>query len=362
MKKLRLFFDKLKKKESLETIRPVINAADFFFFGTDEVTGNKPHIRDYIDIKRYMIMVVFALLPTLLAAIYFYGWRVLTIVIVSYTFGGITEVLFAIFRKKKIDEGFLVTGMIFPLILPPTIPLWVVAVGVVFGVFFGKEVFGGTGRNIFNPAIVGRAFIATSFPLLLTNFWQKPLNSGAGGFMQYQIDTVTSATPLILQKLGEVVPYSYGDLLFGNTPGTIGETFRIGVIIGGILLIMARITDWRIPVSYLSSVFLFAGLGYLVFPGQVAPPIFQLLSGGLLFVAFFMATDPITSPFTRTGAWIFGIGLGFLTVLIRGFTGYVEGTMFSIILMNGLTPLIDNLVLRYKFKPLKDNGVVNYGK
>ncbi len=360
MKRLRTFFDKLKEKKSLNKISPIINAADFFFFGTDEVTENAPHIKDYIDIKRYMIMVIFALIPCIIASIYLYGWRVLAIILVSYIFGGTTEAIFAIIRNKKIDEGFLVTGMIFPLILPPTVPLWVVAVGIVFGVFFGKEVFGGTGRNIFNPAIVGRAFIATAFPLLITNFWQQPLTAGLGGFAKFQVDAVTSATPLILDKLGEIVPYSYLELLLGYAPGTIGETFRIGVIIGGILLIITKISDWKIPVSYLGAVVIFSTIGHFVFPEQVSPPLFQLLTGGLLFAAFFMATDPITSPFTTKGAWAFGIGLGFLTVLIRSFTGFVEGVMFSLILMNAITPLLDEFFLKLKYRPLQESEVVNY--
>ena len=160
--------DRLYAVRRLSPLKPVLNAADAALFGTDETTGDRPHIADSIDLKRYMLAVIIALLPSTLASIYFFGWRVVWMIIVSYVAGGLVEVIFAIVRKQEIHEGFFVTGIIFPLVLPPTTPLWIVAVGVIFGVFFGKEVFGGTGRNVFNPALVGRLFITIAFPTIMT--------------------------------------------------------------------------------------------------------------------------------------------------------------------------------------------------
>ncbi|MCM8829737.1 MAG: RnfABCDGE type electron transport complex subunit D [Candidatus Omnitrophica bacterium] len=347
---LNLGYQLLEKNKKLKKLKPVLEAVDGFFFGTDKVTTFTPYILDYLDIKRFMATVILALLPSVLASIYFYGIRVILIILVSYIFGGLCEIAFAVIRKKEIEEGFLVTGLIFPLILPPTVPLWVVAVGIVFGVIFGKEVFGGTGRNIFNPALAGRVFITISFPKIMTVDWYQPLVSGWAGFNRFKPDTVTSATPLMLYKSDKILT-SFKDLLLGLSPGCIGETFRLGIIIGGIFLVLTRVANWRIPLTYLISVFFLSYFGNLLFPEKFGPPIFQLLTGGLLFGAFFMATDPVTSPFTNSGKLIAGVLLGFLTVIIRTFSGYVEGVMFSILLMNAFTPLIDYLVVERRYKP-----------
>lgn len=339
----------VKKNRLLKRFYPVIEATDEFFFGTDKTTRFAPHILDGIDIKRYMSFVIIGLVPATVAAVYFYGLRVLAIIAVSYAFGGLVEVAFSVGRRKPIYEGFLVTGLIFPLILPPTTPLWMVAVGVVFGAFFGKEVFGGTGRNIFNPALVGRVFLSLAFPEYFATKWQAPFLKGLGGFVHYTTDAVTTATPLINFK-GTQVLADYPSLLLGTAPGSIGEVFRIGIIAGGIFLIITRISDWRIPLSYLLTVFVFSFFANRVSAVNFAPPLFQLLAGGLLFGAFFMATDPVTSPFTFEGRWIYGILLGILTVLIRGLSGFVEGVMFAILFMNALTPLIDTVVVNFKFR------------
>lgn len=341
-----------QKNKFFNKFKPVILATDEFFFGTDKVTG-VPHILDYMDMKRFMSFVVIALMPAVIGAIYFWGLRVIAVILVSYIFGGMAEVAFAVARKKEIHEGFLVTGLIFPLILPPTVPLWVVAVGVVFGVIFGKEVFGGTGRNIFNPAIVGRIFLSIAFPKIMTVYWQEPFTSGFGGFLRYQgIDAVTKATPLTLFKSHAIVT-SYTSLLFGQNAGCIGETFRIALILGGLFLIFTKIADWRIPFGCLVSAYLASVLFNHLFHTKFAPPLFQLLSGGLLLGGLFMATDPVTSPFTKQGKWVAGILLGLLTVLIRGLSGYVEGVMFSILLVNAFTPLIDTLVLKARYRKNK---------
>lgn len=338
MKKLRSLFHSIADQKIFRPFRTIFETIEGILFGTPEVTPRAPHIRDNIEIKRYMSMVIVALLPSVVSAIYLFGLRVILIILVSYVVGGIVEVLFALIRKKEIEEGFLVTGLIFPLVLPPTVPLWVVAVGIAFGVFFGKEVFGGTGRNVFNPALVGRLFITIAFPKIMSASWQAPF-----------ADTITAATPLgVYKTTGEITRLT--DLLFGLVPGSIGEVFRIGILAGGLFLLATKVANWRIPVLYLLSVAFFSFLGNLFMPAEVAPPLFQLLGGGLLFGAFFMATDPVTSPTTTAGKYLFGMLCGFFTVLIRSFSGYTEGVMFSIILMNALTPLLDHFILSIKYK------------
>lgn len=342
----------INKNKYLAKFKPILVATDEFLFGTDKVT-TLPHILDYMDIKRFMTFVIIALLPVTIASIYFWGLRVIAIILVSYIFGGLVETIFAIARKKEIEEGFLVTGLIFPLILPPTVPLWIVAVGSVFGVFFGKEVFGGTGRNIFNPAIVGRIFLTISFPKIMTVYWQEPYTLGLGGFVHYQnLDAVTQATSLTLFKSQGIIT-SFFSLFLGQGAGCIGETFRIGLLLGGLFLILTKIIDWRTPFSYLATVVVFSFACNHLFHTKFAPPLFQLLSGGLLLGAFFMATDPVTCPFTKQGRWIGGILLGVLTVLIRGLSGYVEGVMFSLLFVNAFTPLIDTLVLKVRYRKKK---------
>jgi RnfABCDGE-type electron transport complex D subunit len=338
-----------ERRPLIGKFKPIIKAMDDFFYGTDKVTST-PHILDNIDIKRYMSVVILGLVPATLAAIYFWGLRVLLVIAVSYLFGGLVEVAFAMGRKKDIHEGFLVTGLIFPLILPPSTPLWMVAVGVMFGVFFGKEVFGGTGRNPFNPALVGRIFLSIAFPSAMSVEWQTPFSGGLGGFIHYQnsVDALATATPLgLFRSMGEISPNL--DLFLGISPGCIGETFRIGLLVGGLFLVLTRIVNWRLPLSLFVSVFVFSFLANHFAPAKFAPPMFQFLSGGLLLGGFFMATDPVTAPFTRAGKWIAGILMGALVVLIRSLSGYVEGVMFSIVLLNVFSPLIDRIVLDIKY-------------
>ncbi|MHC4124845.1 MAG: RnfABCDGE type electron transport complex subunit D [Planctomycetota bacterium] len=359
MKLVRLLLDRLYKIPVVNKAEPLIEAVDAALFGTDETTQVAPHIVDSIDTKRYMSCAIAALVPATLASIYFYGLRAIMIIAVSYAAGFFVEFMFAVIRKHKIHEGFLVTGLIFPLVLPPTTPLWVVAVGVMFGVLFGKEMFGGTGRNIFNPALVGRLFITIAFPAIMTTSWLMPITEATFAekwlipFAETSItDSITAATPLSTYKTTGVMPSTI-DLLIGHTAGSMGETCRIAIIIGGLFLIFTKVSNWRIPVSYIGSVFVFAAIGNHFLPGRIAPAVFQVFTGGLLFGALFMATDPVTSPFTRAGKYSFGIMCGLLTVLIRSFSGYVEGVMFSIVIMNAFTPLIDHIVLALKYRPVK---------
>ena len=341
MKMIKSLFDGLKKTRVLRPVRPVIETLEGIVLGSPETTSQAPHFLDHIEIKRYMSTVILAMIPTTVAAVVFFGWYVLAMILTSYVVGGIIEVLFALIRKKEIEEGFLVTGLIFPLILPPTAPLWVVAVGIAFGVFFGKEVFGGTGRNIFNPALVGRIFITIAFPQIMSATWRTPFS-----------DAITAATPLAVYRSTQgAAPYL--DLLLGQVAGSTGEVFRIGIIAGAVLLMITRVSSWRITLSYLASVAAFAFIGHSLGPQTFAPPLFQLLAGGVLFGAVFMATDPVTSPATKPGKLIFGFGCGIITVLIRTFSGFTEGVMFSIVIMNAFTPLIDNTVINLKYKPAK---------
>ena len=341
MKLLRSLFAALGKARPLRPLKPVIHTIEGILLGSRETNLEAPFIRDRIEIKRYMSMVILALLPAVVAAVVFYGWKALAMIVVSYVVGGIIEVLFALIRKKEIEEGFLVTGLIFPLILPPTSPLWMVAVGIAFGVFFGKEVFGGTGRNIFNPALVGRIFITIAFPELMSARWQKPFT-----------DAITAATPLGLFKSTKALTPLL-DLLLGQAAGSMGEIFRIGIIAGGLFLILTRVANWRMPLTYLGSVALFSWIGHLAAPQTFAPPLFNLLAGSLLFGAFFMATDPVSSTATKAGKYVFGVGCGIVTLLIRTFSGFNEGVMFSILFMNAFAPLIDTLVLNAKYRTAK---------
>ena len=359
MKLVRLLLDTMYKIPVVNKAEPLIEAVDAALFGTKDTTTVGPHIVDGIDSKRFMTCALVGLAPAALASIYFFGLRALMMIVVSYVAGISVEFTFAVVRKHKIHEGFFVTGLIFPLVLPPTTPLWVVAVGMIFGVLFGKEMFGGTGRNIFNPALVGRLFITIAFPAIMTTSWLMPITEATFAekwltpFAETSItDSITAATPLSTYKSTAVMP-STMDLLIGRTAGSMGETCRIAIIIGGLILVFTKAANWRIPVSYLGSVLLFGILGNHFLPDSIAPPTFQLLSGGLLFGAFFMATDPVTSPFTRAGKYTFGIMCGILTVLIRSFSGYVEGVMFSIVIMNAFSPLIDHIVLSLKYRPVK---------
>lgn len=339
MKIVKRLFEGLKDSRALRPVKPVFETLEGIFLGSPETTPGAPHFVDHIEIKRYMSTVIVAMIPTTVAAVVLFGWYVLAMILCSYVVGGLIEVLFALIRRKEIEEGFLVTGLIFPLVLPPTTPLWVVAVGIAFGVFFGKEVFGGTGRNIFNPALVGRIFITIAFPEIMSATWRAPFS-----------DAVTAATPLAVYRSSQNAS-SYVDLLLGQVAGSTGEVFRIGIIAGALLLMMTRVSSWRITLSYLASVALFAFIGHSLGPQTFAPPLFQLLSGGLLFGAVFMATDPVTSPATKPGKFIFGTACGIITVLIRTFSGFSEGVMFSIVFMNAFSPLIDSVIVNLKYRP-----------
>lgn len=334
----------------LTFFKPVFDAFDAFCFSHPETTRFAPFARDSLDIKRYMSMVIIGLLPATLAGLYFFGLRILPVIVVSYVAGGAVEVIFALIRKEPINEGFLVTGLIFPLTLPPGIPLWIVAVGMALGVLIGKEVFGGTGHNIFNPALVGRAIIAIGYAKPMTSTWITPGTGLWGNLTSYLTspDAVTIATPLMDAKKQIYAPLA--NMFWGNTFGCIGETCAAAILLGGIFLIVTRIANWRTVVGILGSFVLLNVIMRAVGPDSFAPVGFNLLAGGLLFGAFFMATDPVSSPITSPAKWAYGIFIGCITLLIRSLTVYTEGVMFAILLGNIFAPLFDEVVFRWRFR------------
>lgn len=343
----------------LRVFRPFFEGMEFFFFSPGDRVTTAPFVRDPIDLKRYMAPAIFGVLPCVFAAVYFFGLRMLAMIAVSYAAGLAVEVIFAMVRKEDVNEGFFVTGMMFPLILPPGLPLWAVAVGVIFGVVVGKELFGGTGRNLFNPALVGRCFLALSYAKTMAGSYLVPAGGGWGNLGRYvstaTADAVTSATPLSAAKAGSLA--APVDLLWGNVSGSAGEVSAIAIIVGGCFLLVTRVGNWRTVVGVLGS---FAGLGAIL--NSVAPAAFpvpfgwHMLAGGLLFGAFFMATDPVTSPVTNAGKWIYGIIIGTVALLIRHLTGYVEGVMFAILLGNIVAPILDEVVIRLRLRRLAYEG------
>lgn len=346
MKILRQILDGSRKhfedEGKLSFAKPLFDAMDNFMFAPSTRTAVAPHIRDPLDVKRFMSMVIVGLLPCVAASFYFYGWRVLPMIIVSYAAGGAVEVLFAVTRKEEINEGFLVTGLLFPLVLPPTLPLWMVGVGVAFGVAVGKELFGGTGRNLFNPALVGRCFLALAYPKAMSASWIQP-----------GVDGYTGATPLVLAKQGTEKLAELSDLFFGNVAGSVGETSALALIVGGVFLLLTRVANWRTVVGCLVAFAAAAAAFNVGDPTKFAPAQWHLLSGGLLLGVFFMATDPVSSPIKNGAKWAYGIIIGIITILIRNLTGYVEGMMFAILLGNIVAPILDEIAIYAHLRSLR---------
>ena len=344
----------------LRHLNPVFGALEHFFFAPSTTTIGAPHVRDPMDLKRFMSMAIIAVAPCALAALYFFGLRFIAMVIVSYAAGLTVEALFAMIRKEGINEGFFVTGILFPLTLPPNLPLWMVALGVAFGVFVGKELFGGTGRNLFNPALVGRCFLSLAYPKTMSAGWVEPGQDLWGRLLTWNVDALSSATPLAAAKQGEMT--SVAHMFLGSVSGSAGETSAFLIILGGVFLLFTRVANWRTVVSLLGSfVILTTALivGHKVtypMPGVFGPVMWHLFAGGLLFGAFFMATDPVTSPTTNTGKWFYGIIIGSVIVLIRNFTGYVEGVTFAILLGNIVAPILDEIVIAVRIRRLKSEG------
>jgi len=335
----------------LGSLRCVFNAVEHFLLWTAAPTTCAPHVRDPLDIKRLMSIVIIALLPCVAAGVYLFGTRLLVMILVSYLAGGAVEVLFAVVRKQEINEGFLVTGLLFPLILPTTLPLWMVAVGVAFGVIVGKEIFGGTGRNLFNPALVGRCFLLLAYSEAMSSGWVLPGRGWPGRLTDYitttDVDAVTSATPLGAMATD---PTGLWELFTGQCTGCAGSTSALAILIGGSFLLITRVANWRIPLGCLGAFAVAAWVAGRVDGGAFGPVAYHLLGGGLLFGAVFMATDPVSAPGTNPGRWVYGILIGLLVFLIRGFTPLAEGVMFAILLGNIAAPILDEIVVRSRMR------------
>jgi electron transport complex protein RnfD len=291
------------------------------------IVSPPPHLRSDVTIEKIMYAVIIALIPTTACGIYLFGVHAVYVICTCILVAVCTEyfALRLMGRQFVMDGSAIITGLLLALCLPPRIPLWIAGIGAFFAIAFAKCAFGGLGQNIFNPALSGRVFLVISWPVAMTT-WARPL----------AYDAITTATPLGLWKM-EHLQTSYLNLALGTVGGCIGETSALAILIGGGYLIAKRYIDWRTPVSYIGTVgILMAILG--------EDMLFHILAGGLLLGAFFMATDYVTIPITGEGRVLFGIGAGIIVVVIRLIGGYPEGVMFSILLMNAFTPLIDRHV------------------
>lgn len=290
-----------------------------------------------------MRKVLTSLIPIILAAIYFFGWRALALIAVSVASGVLTEWVFKRKGNKPVTEAVFVSSVLYALTLPARTPFWVAALGIAFGIVFAKEVFGGFGRNVFNPALVGRAFVYVNFPTFLTIEWTQASRGFPGGFgtwLNAPVEAVTAATPMLAYR-SEGFSEPLQNLLLGFTSGSLGETSALLILISAAYLIVTKTASWEIMAStVLGFVLADSGFHYLGFT-QVPTPFFGLLSGGLLFGAVFMATDPISAPKTQKAKWIFGLLIGLVTVIIRGFALFAGGMMFAILIANTFVPLMD---------------------
>ena len=364
---LRNYLDKQKPKfekgGKLEKFHSVFTGFESFLFVPNTTTSSGAHIRDAVDLKRTMIIVVLALIPALLFGIYnvgyqhfnavggladttffqlfFYGlWKVLPMIIVSYVVGLGIEFAVAQMKVHEINEGFLVSGLLIPMIMPVEAPLWMVALSTAFAVIIGKEIFGGTGMNIWNPALLARAFFFFSYPSMISG--DKVWIAGDTA------DAISQATPLAQMALGQPLTYSTADMFWGFIPGSVGETSAFCILIGAVILLLTNVASWRTMISVFVGGYLMA----LVFqPISGVEAYQQLLMGGFAFGAVFMATDPVTSAQTNTGKYVYGLLIGAMAVIIRCINpGYPEGMMLAILLMNTFAPLIDWFVVQANIK------------
>jgi len=292
-----------------------------------------------------MVVMCWAMSPCLAAGVYFFGWRVLAVVAVSLVSALVTEWVFVRPRGKPVTSAALVTGGLLGLSLPASIPLWMVALGSVVAVAFGKMMFGGFGRNAFNPALVGRAFLYVCFPIQLTSRFSLPPGGPvqALGAWRTPVDALTMATPMFHWKDGERA-YELARLYLGNIGGSIGETSAIAIGIGCAVLLLTKTANWRLILSTVLGALAASVIGCYVLGSQRLPtPLFALGTGGLLFVAVYMATDPVSAAKTRFGQWSSGLAIGALTVLFRGYSVFVCGATFAVLLANTFSPLLDML-------------------
>ena len=385
MKSLRKFVDKIKphfeKGGKFEKLHSTFEAFETFLFVPDKVTFKGSHIRDAIDMKRTMIIVVAALIPSLLFGmwnigqqyymatgqegtlleLFWFGFlKTLPSIIVSYGVGLAIEFAFAQIRGHEVNEGFLVSGMLIPLVLPVDVPLWMVAVATAFAVIIGKEVFGGTGMNILNPALTARAFLFFAYPTYMSGneVWIHGMLNG-----DKILDGYSGATPLGEAAAGNIenLP-SVADMFFGFIPGSIGETSTLAVLIGAVILLITGIGSWRIMLSTFAGGLVMGLLlnAFAVNPFMEIPAYQHLFLGGFAFGAVFMATDPVSAAQTTKGKYIYGFLIGFLAILIRVLNpAYPEGVMLAILLMNVFAPLIDHYVLEANMNKRMKRAKVN---
>ena len=372
---------------------PAFNAFHTFLFTPNDVTSNGTHVKVADDLKRTMNTVIMSLVPCLIFGIFNAGYqhniaidaangitteaslfgnfltfdnlmigslKVLPLVIVSYVVGLIVEFIFAVIKGHEVEEGYLVTGMLVPLIVPVDLPLWMLAVSVVFGVVIGKEVFGGTGMNILNPALTIRAFLFFAYPTWMSGdkVWVHDAVNRAG-----TSEAISGETILGSYAQNQDIIYSLSDMFYGFIPGSVGETSKLLIIFGALFLIFSKIGSWRIILSTLIGA-LFMGLifngvveaGFIAetskFYGLMSVPYWEhILIGSILFGAVFMATDPVTAAQTNKGKWIYGFLIGFISIMIRVFNpAYPEGVFLAILLMNVFAPTIDHFVIRSNVK------------
>jgi len=328
--------------------------------------SHAPHISERLSTRMVMLDVIIALAPAMIAAGYYFRIHAAVLIATCVISAVATEWLCNVIRKKPNSIGdfsAVITGIILALSVPPILPVWAAIIGSVFAIAIGKMVFGGLGANIFNPAMVGRAFLTASFGMLMTT-WTVPATIDP--FMsvisaENKVDARTQATPLALSK--EAVKTKQGadtvnsqlEAMFeGEVGGCLGETSALALLLGGAYLLIRRTITLHIPLAVITSASVFAAIMCLINKEAYISPLSHLFSGGLLIGAFFIATDPVTAPLSKKGMWIFGIGVGTITMLIRVFGEYPEGVMYSILLMNGVTPLIDRLC-----KPIPAGGKPN---
>ena len=302
------------------------------------------NISDVLTKQKNMRKVIVALLPIIAFSYYLFGYRVFILLIITNIAAVAVEYImtWSIDKNKvKVTESVFVSATLFTLTLPPATPYWVACVGIIFGILFGKMVFGGFGKNIFNPALVGRCFIYISFPAFMTNDWIMPFSGLPGGLTRYlnTADAVTSATPIVTGGFDNL------KLFLGLIPGSLGETSALLIILGGVYLVLTKTASWKIMLSMLAG-FLFVSLPVYIF-GQGYDPLYSLLSGGLLFTAIFMATDPVSAPKQEASKIIYGFMAGSLTMVIRSYSVFTEGAMFAVLIANIFVSLIDMKVKAY---------------
>ena len=375
MNGLRKLVDKVKptfeKGGKLGFLHSTFDAFETFLFVPNTVTTKGAHIRDCVDLKRVMIMVVISLVPAMLFGIWNTGYqhslaygldwgfwpivgyglvKVIPLYLVSYIVGLAIEFTSAQLRGHEVNEGYLVSGMLIPLIVPVDVPLGMLAIAVAFAVIFGKECFGGTGMNIWNPALLTRAFLFFSYPSKMSGdtVWVGGLGAGENAWCGGPVaDAFSGATPLANPTMAGLADHGYSllNMFLGTVPGTVGETSVIAILLGAIILLGTGVASWKIM---LSSVIGGLAVGYLGYACGATdlPGYYQLVMGGFLFGTVFMATDPVTSAQTECGKWIYGFLVGALAVTVRIWNpGYAEGMMLAILLMNTFAPLIDHCVI-----------------